>query len=232
MATKTLSNPFPVELLKATEFYTAENKSRFGINLLRFVSSGFKAHRFTKSLYTQLSMCFGHIAHYNRGGFYTTWFSSSAKQRSWVEYISEYVPCGDPEYTFSDLERMFKAWLTMNRETIDLLIRQNEAVEGSAAACEQKRRDALLHRTHQGFKVAAMSQNVGSFGHHQFVMVARDGCVYKVCHVQSNGPWHVGQVFDVRLGRNCLPTWDNMCVEVPERMLDAPPKVVDKVWNG
>lgn len=38
--------------------------------LLHFIDSGFKQTLFTKKLYPELSNTFGHIAHYNQGGFW------------------------------------------------------------------------------------------------------------------------------------------------------------------
>jgi len=47
-----------------TKWSTADEKAVFGNNLLHFMLTGFLAERFTEKLYTRLSMCFGHIAHY------------------------------------------------------------------------------------------------------------------------------------------------------------------------
>lgn len=47
-----------------TKWNTAEEKADFGNKLLHFMLTGFLAGRFTEKLYTRLSMCFGHIAHY------------------------------------------------------------------------------------------------------------------------------------------------------------------------
>lgn len=40
-----------------------------------FVSSGYKRHLFTKTLYKHLSLNVGFIAHYNQHGFFETYFS-------------------------------------------------------------------------------------------------------------------------------------------------------------
>jgi hypothetical protein len=47
-----------------TKWSTADEKADFGNSLLHFILTGFLAGRFTEKLYTRLSMCFGHIAHY------------------------------------------------------------------------------------------------------------------------------------------------------------------------
>jgi len=55
---------FTVSDFVPTKWSTAEEKAAFGNNLLHFMMTGFLADRFTEKLYTRLSMCFGHIAHY------------------------------------------------------------------------------------------------------------------------------------------------------------------------
>ncbi len=42
---------------------------------LHFIESEWKRSLFTKTFYNRLSMCFGHIAHYDIHGFYETWFT-------------------------------------------------------------------------------------------------------------------------------------------------------------
>jgi hypothetical protein len=50
-------------------------------------------------------MTFGHIAHYDRGGFYDTWFTRSRHKAAFIEKILRWPCHGDPEYTFSDVEQ-------------------------------------------------------------------------------------------------------------------------------
>ena len=228
---KSTPNPFPPELLVSTEFRTADEKSRFGRALVAFVLGGFRRAKFTEPLYRRLCSCFGHIAEYGRGGFYAAWFADAEKQRKWVQHLLEYAPCGDPAFTCSDLERLFKAWLAVNREEVLRVIATKEARERAARVTEDKRRDALTGKTHQAFMVVAGSANVGAFGHTQFLMLAEDGCCYAVHHVQTNGAWQVGQIFDVPLDHDGLPTWEGLCVECPERRQDGPHEVVAKFWK-
>ncbi len=54
----------------ATKFSTAADKAHFGNLLLHFIDSGWKQTIFTEKFYSRLSMCFGHIAHRDRSGFY------------------------------------------------------------------------------------------------------------------------------------------------------------------
>jgi len=97
--------PFLPSDFTATKFSTAADKAEFGNTLLRFIESEWAPVFFTKSLYNRLSMCFGHIAHYNRTQFYEEWFSSLAAQVQFLKHALRFPCYGDPEYTFSDVER-------------------------------------------------------------------------------------------------------------------------------
>jgi hypothetical protein len=50
-------------------------------------------------------MCFGHIAHVDRPTFYETWFTSDQGRLHFFEKTLKWPCWGDPEYTFSDVER-------------------------------------------------------------------------------------------------------------------------------
>jgi len=96
--------PFLPSDFTATKFSTAADKAEFGNTLLRFIESEWASALFTKSFYNRLSMCFGHIAHYNRAQFYEVWFSSLADQMRFLKHTLRFPCYGDPEYTFSDVE--------------------------------------------------------------------------------------------------------------------------------
>ena len=97
--------PFLTSDFTATKFSTAADKAEFGNTLLRFIESEWASALFTKSFYNRLSMCFGHIAHYNRIQFYDEWFSSLAAQVQFLNHTLRFPCYGDPEFTFSDVER-------------------------------------------------------------------------------------------------------------------------------
>jgi hypothetical protein len=50
-------------------------------------------------------MCFSHIAHYDAAGFYETWFASDADRLRFLRHTLAWPCWGDPEFTFSDVER-------------------------------------------------------------------------------------------------------------------------------
>ena len=96
--------PFSPTQFIPTKWSTAEEKARFGNALLHFVDSGFARGLFTDRLYSRLSNCFGHIAHYNSTGFYEEWFSSLTTQVRFLQHTLRFPCYGDPEFTFSDVE--------------------------------------------------------------------------------------------------------------------------------
>ena len=94
----------------ATKWNTREDKQKFALKLVRFVESGYNPNLFHKELYTRLSMCFGHIPHFNKYGFYEEWFSTPERQADWVNYVCERPVYGDPGWTYSDVERDIRAY--------------------------------------------------------------------------------------------------------------------------
>lgn len=89
----------------ATKFSTAADKAEFGNHFLRFIESEWAQTLFTKDFYHRLSMCFGHIAHGDRGTFYETWFTRDQDRLRFIEKTLKWLCWGEPVYTFSDVER-------------------------------------------------------------------------------------------------------------------------------
>ena len=97
--------PFLPTEFTPTKFSTTADKAEFGNHFLRFIESEWAQALFTKDFYQRLSMCFGNIAHCDRGSFYETWFTSDQDRLHFIEKTLK-CPCwGDPGYTFSDVER-------------------------------------------------------------------------------------------------------------------------------
>jgi hypothetical protein len=101
--------PFLPTQFIATQWSSQDDKAEFGNALLHFIDSGFKQTLFTKKLYQRLSNTYGHIAHYNQGGFWEEWFSTDADQVRFIEHLLRWRCFGDPEFTFSDVERALQA---------------------------------------------------------------------------------------------------------------------------
>ena len=97
--------PFLPSEFIATEFSTAADKADFGNAFLHFIESEWRETLFTKTFYNRLSNTFGHIAHYNRPTFYSTWFTSDADRLRFLEQALEWPCWGDAAFTFCDVER-------------------------------------------------------------------------------------------------------------------------------
>lgn len=83
------------------------------------------------------------------------------------------------------------------------------------------------------FKVAAVSLNTNSFGLHGVIVIARDGEAWDLpvpagFHLQE---WPVGRAVKLSV-QNGFPTpKPGAYFEVASRREDAPPKVIELVWN-
>jgi hypothetical protein len=137
--------PFLPSDFTATKFSTATDKAEFGNTLLRFIESEWASALFTKSFYNRLSMCFGHIAHYNRTQFYEEWFSSVAAQVRFLKHALRFPCYGDPEYTFSDVERAIQREIVNRNFVVRYELRLAE--EQQAADLELLRQLESKYRT-------------------------------------------------------------------------------------
>ena len=97
--------PFQAGDFTATRFATAADKAAFGDMLMGFIVADFPAGGWNDKLYRRLSNCFGHIAHCDRGGFYQTWFADTPGKVRFLHHTLRSVPCGDPQWTWCDIER-------------------------------------------------------------------------------------------------------------------------------
>ena len=68
-----------------TQWDTAKDKAAFAKQFVRFVQSDFAAKHFTDRFYRRLSNTFGHIANYNRAGFWETFFTTTADMVRFLE---------------------------------------------------------------------------------------------------------------------------------------------------
>ncbi len=68
-------DPCPQEMLKDSEFMSAEQKKRMLRQWDRFVERAFGFELFTNAVYQHLNLHCGFIAHYNRSGFYSTYWN-------------------------------------------------------------------------------------------------------------------------------------------------------------
>lgn len=119
---------------------TIEDKQRYLYHFTRFVRADFKDTLFPDWFYKQTSYMWGHIAHFNRGGFFNTWFSTTHQKVAFLERCSD-PRCiyGDPAYTYVDVERALLHWL---KET-DVLGQYRKRYAREIEAAERAQLDAL-----------------------------------------------------------------------------------------
>lgn len=110
-----IAGPFSAEQFTPTEWSTAQDKANFANHYVKFVRSGFPWALFHDWFYTRLRCCFGHIAHYDRAGFYAAWFETPAEQVRFIEHALEHPCYGRPEFTYSDAEALLQKWLRAER---------------------------------------------------------------------------------------------------------------------
>jgi hypothetical protein len=97
--------PLEPASFRPTRWSAAEDKAKFGNGLLRFIAKDMPKTLFTDLLYQRLSNSFGHIAHYDKSGFYRHFFEATADKIAFLRETLQHPCYGDPEYTFSDVER-------------------------------------------------------------------------------------------------------------------------------
>ena len=99
------NGPFLPSDFTPTKFSTAADKADFGNAFLNFVDLEWKQSLFTKKFYSRLCNTFGHIAHYDRLTFYSTWFGCDADRLRFLNHSLNWPCWGDPAFTFCDVER-------------------------------------------------------------------------------------------------------------------------------
>ena len=125
-----------------TKFNTAEDKAKFGNHLLAFIAEDFPERRFTEGFYRQLSMHFGMIAHYDKHGFWSEYFTRLHDKLRFIQEIVAHPCYGLTEYTFCDVERVVIRRLRSAR----LADRLSEAVEQEREAIERALLNKLIDR--------------------------------------------------------------------------------------
>jgi hypothetical protein len=109
---------FTADQFMPTEYQTAKQKAKFANHFVRFVQSDFNHNLFYKWFYVQLSMCFAHIAHYNKSGCYSEWFSTKERRERFLNRCLVFPCYGQPEFTYCDVEKALITWM---KERIFLL---------------------------------------------------------------------------------------------------------------
>lgn len=219
MSKKKLFNP---NQFVATQFDTAQDKANFANHFVRFVESDFDQKLFTKKFYNRLNGTFGHIAHYNQGGFYDYFFTNTHDKIQFLRQCASYPCYGSPEHTYSDVEKVLRVWIKASNIIADYECR---AIAEGDSRINQDVQDRL-HPQRVAYKVAAVSENTNSFGLHQLIVVAPNGDAWAL---HAAYPPSEGTVLNVRLSRG-VPQFSGD-YEVPEHKGKAPAGVVKKLWG-
>jgi hypothetical protein len=147
--------PFHPSEFVPTKFSSAQDKADFGNAFLHFIESEWAHTAFSKSFYNRLSMCFSHIAHYDAQGFYATWFTSDADRLRFLLHTLAWPCWGDPEYTFSDVERAIQQEIRKRNYLARYELRAAEAMR--SGEMETLKRLEAKYRTISGHQPDADS---------------------------------------------------------------------------
>lgn len=128
---------FEAAQFTATKWDSAEAKANALTDLVSFVDAGFPKGQFTGRVYDALYLhMLGHIAHYDRAGFFAEWFATLGRQLRWLEYVARGGAYGgghgDPAFTWSDAETALIDWVRSS----GILARQQAIVRERTRARE------------------------------------------------------------------------------------------------
>ena len=134
---------FQLPLLKAaafmpTKWNSADDKARFGNQLLAFIAADFLKTKWTNAFYGLLCQHFGFIAHYDQQGFWDEYFHDLPGKLRFLRDLTQHPCYGDPAFTFCDLERVVIGRL----RAAGLIERLRTAVDRETEAIER----ALLRK--------------------------------------------------------------------------------------
>jgi hypothetical protein len=139
-----------------TKWSTVADKAKFGDRLLRFIAEDCPERLFTTGLYRRLSLSFGHIACYNRNGFYAHFFSNRRGRVAFLDQTSSFRCYGDPAFTFSDLERV----VTTRLKKSDILAWQRRLLVQETETSER----ALLVKLEAKYRTTPPAQALSAPG--------------------------------------------------------------------
>lgn len=102
---------FDANQFTPTKWSTAVDKAKFANHLIRFIEADYPEKMFLQWFYNRLSQTFGHIAHYDRWGFWEEFFKYNKDKRRFMDITLTHQPMGLPEFTFCDVERAVQKYL-------------------------------------------------------------------------------------------------------------------------
>jgi hypothetical protein len=97
-----------VEDFQGDQWTSAEDKLKFLLALVRFLCNHCPESGFTWRIYEGLHQHLGHIAHYNRAGFYAEWFET-LKDR--IRFFKHWAKPDGYSGSWADVNRALRAWV-------------------------------------------------------------------------------------------------------------------------
>jgi hypothetical protein len=128
---------FTADQFTPTRWEKSDKKANFGKQFIRFVEADFDRAQFPHTFYVRLALSFGNIAHFNESGFYDVFFTTTQDKLRFLRLTLLHTPCGDPAFTYSDVERALQSWLFQNgvlEKYEQRLAKETEAVERAELA--------------------------------------------------------------------------------------------------
>jgi hypothetical protein len=122
---------------RAGDYYTPEDNAWFVNTFARFVAGAFPERLFTERFYKRLNSRFGHIANFNRHGFWFEWFSTTERK---VDFLQRTI--SPPWYCHFQEEQAIQAWLAGT----NYLERWEAQLEAETTATERAQYEQLKAR--------------------------------------------------------------------------------------
>lgn len=109
----------------STRFMTAADKGRVAKQWERFLESNMARDKFGAKLYDHLHLHCGHIAHYDRDGFYAEWFAAPGKRIEFIQRWADDYQTGRLSWgansDYDDLNAAMYKTLTQHADRIAIL---------------------------------------------------------------------------------------------------------------
>jgi hypothetical protein len=105
---------FTADRFAPTTWEAARKKAQFAKTFIRFVEADFPRRQFTKAFSQRLALTFGHVAHFDRFGFFDTFFKTTGGKVRFLRQTLQWPCHGDPAFTYLDVEKALQSWLVQN----------------------------------------------------------------------------------------------------------------------
>jgi len=131
----------PETNFKTVKFMTAEEKEKVLKSWKRFIKSGFQEKSFTSRLYSHLTLHCSFIAHYDKAGFYSTYFTNP-------ESAAKFIRQFDKDFDYISAEYGTDIWVSVG-DFVDLNLAMCKEIEKSKKELyrklqEKTKQDVLL----------------------------------------------------------------------------------------